>query len=146
VGAVLVTKENLDTPEIKAYVGPASPAQRWHQGMGMVSEDRKQEGLSLSLSIADNLTLSSLDPVVKPAGQTSTTKEWIKKLAIRCREPQQPVGNLSGGTSRKWPSLGSWNMELTFCCSTSQREELMSGARHKYTNLSTNLLVRAKRS
>ena len=46
---------------VEAYVGPASPAQRWAQGMGMVSEDRKTEGLALSLSIADNMTLSKLD-------------------------------------------------------------------------------------
>ena len=87
--------------KVKAYVGPASPAQRWNEGMGMVSEDRKQEGLALSLSIADNLTLSSLGPTVNPSKQTGTAREWIKKLAIRCREPEQPVGNLSGGNQQK---------------------------------------------
>jgi ribose transport system ATP-binding protein len=87
--------------KVKAYVGPASPANRWSEGMGMVSEDRKQEGLALSLSIADNLTLSSIGTIVKPADQAETSKKWIKKLAIRCREPQQPVGNLSGGNQQK---------------------------------------------
>jgi ribose transport system ATP-binding protein len=87
--------------KIKAYVGPASPAERWAAGVGMVSEDRKQEGLALSLSIADNLTLSSIGSIVKPSDQVATSKQWIKKLAIRCREPQQPVGNLSGGNQQK---------------------------------------------
>jgi ribose transport system ATP-binding protein len=87
--------------KVKAHVGPASPANRWSEGMGMVSEDRKQEGLALSLSIADNLTLSSIGTIVKPADQAETSKKWIKKLAIRCREPQQPVGNLSGGNQQK---------------------------------------------
>lgn len=87
--------------KVKTYIGPASPAKRWSEGMGMVSEDRKQEGLALSLSIADNLTLSSMGSIVKPADQAATSKEWIKKLAIRCREPQQPVGNLSGGNQQK---------------------------------------------
>jgi ribose transport system ATP-binding protein len=87
--------------KIKAYVGPASPAERWNSGVGMVSEDRKQEGLALSLSIADNLTLSSIGSIVKPSDQAAASKEWIKKLAIRCREPQQPVGNLSGGNQQK---------------------------------------------
>ena len=68
---------------------------------GYVSEDRKQEGLALSLSIADNLTLSSIGTIVKPSDQAVASKEWIKKLAIRCREPQQPVGNLSGGNQQK---------------------------------------------
>lgn len=87
--------------KIKAHVGPASPAERWAGGVGMVSEDRKQEGLALSLSIADNLTLSSIGSIVKPSDQVATSKQWIKKLAIRCREPQQPVGNLSGGNQQK---------------------------------------------
>jgi len=39
---------------LSAYVGAASPAARWDQGMGIVSEDRKTEGLALSLSIGNN--------------------------------------------------------------------------------------------
>ena len=35
--------------------------------MGLVSEDRKDEGLALDLSIADNLTLSKMPAVVRPA-------------------------------------------------------------------------------
>src|SRR5690606_19099651 len=37
-----------------AFSGGADPAARWRQGVGMVSEDRKSEGLALGLSIADN--------------------------------------------------------------------------------------------
>jgi ribose transport system ATP-binding protein len=87
--------------KVKTFVGPASPAQQWARGMGMVSEDRKLEGLALSLSIADNLTLSSLGPFVNPAAQAEISRRWIKRLAVRCREPQQPVGNLSGGNQQK---------------------------------------------
>jgi len=87
--------------KVKTFVGPASPAQQWARGVGMVSEDRKLEGLALSLSIADNLTLSSLGQLVTPAAQSEASRRWIKRLAIRCREPQQPVGNLSGGNQQK---------------------------------------------
>jgi len=87
--------------KLKAYSGPASPLQQWARGMGMVSEDRKIEGLALSLSIADNLTLSSLGRFINPAAQADSSRRWIKRLAIRCREPQQPVGNLSGGNQQK---------------------------------------------
>jgi ribose transport system ATP-binding protein len=87
--------------KLKAYAGPASPLQQWGRGMGMVSEDRKIEGLALSLSIADNLTLSRLGMFVNPAGQAEASRRWIKRLAIRCREPEQPVGNLSGGNQQK---------------------------------------------
>lgn len=89
-----------------AYVGPASPAQRWAQGVGMVSEDRQNEGLALSLSVADNLTLPwlrELGPagLLFPARQAALSADWIQRFQIRCRGPQQPVGELSGGNQQK---------------------------------------------
>jgi ribose transport system ATP-binding protein len=69
--------------------------------MGLVSEDRKAEGLALSLSIADNLTLSNLPPFVRPAAQVAASLGWIEKLGIRCASPRQRVGQLSGGNQQK---------------------------------------------
>jgi ribose transport system ATP-binding protein len=82
-------------------VGAADPDRRWSQGMGMVSEDRKSEGLALTLSIADNLTMTNLGPFVRPSRQDAESREWVQKLAIRCRTPRQPVGDLSGGNQQK---------------------------------------------
>ena len=48
----------------------ATPAERIAQGVGMLSEDRKTEGLALELSIADNVTLSRLGSGV-PVAVTS---------------------------------------------------------------------------
>ncbi len=84
----------------------ATPAIRWAQGMGMVSEDRKVEGLALSLSIADNMTLSRLEGMgpaglVLPSRQQQAAAQWVKRLAVRCRGPAQPVGALSGGNQQK---------------------------------------------
>ena len=67
----------------------------------MVSEDRKQEGLALSLSIADNVALSNIGWLVNPAAQAAISRKWIDRLTIRCREPGQTVGNLSGGNQQK---------------------------------------------
>ena len=91
---------------VGTYSGRASPRERWNQGMGMVSEDRKSEGLALGLSIADNLTMSSLDGLgpgglVTPSAQASASQGWIAKLAIKCRNPSQPVQDLSGGNQQK---------------------------------------------
>jgi ribose transport system ATP-binding protein len=86
---------------LKSYHGSASPAQQWARGLGLVSEDRKAEGLALSLSIADNLTLSNLPPIVTPSAQAAHSETWIEKLAIRCRGPHQRVGDLSGGNQQK---------------------------------------------
>src|SRR5207237_7048772 len=83
------------------FTGRANPATRWAQGMGMVSEDRKAEGLALALSIADNLTLSKLAAFVAPHQQDIQSRRWIERLSVRCRTPRQNVGDLSGGNQQK---------------------------------------------
>ncbi|MFH1567161.1 MAG: sugar ABC transporter ATP-binding protein [Gemmatimonadota bacterium] len=87
-----------------AYLGPASPARRLAQGMGLLSEDRKGEGLAPGLSVADNLTLSRLPGpagLVLPSRQRQAAASWIRRLDIRCRGPGQPVRELSGGNQQK---------------------------------------------
>jgi ribose transport system ATP-binding protein len=83
------------------YVGPASPARRWNEGIGMLSEDRKAEGLAANLSVADNLTLASLGPLVWPSRQQHQARRWIERLGIRCRGAGQAVEDLSGGNQQK---------------------------------------------
>jgi ribose transport system ATP-binding protein len=88
------------------YTGPASPVRRWMQGAGLLSEDRKEEGLALSLSVADNVTLSKLKGFgpfrfVLPSRQDKATRRWLEQLDIRCRGPRQSVMSLSGGNQQK---------------------------------------------
>ena len=76
------------------------------QGAGLLSEDRKEEGLALSLSVADNVTLSKLKGfgplgLVLPSRQDKATKRWLEALDIRCRGPQQSILSLSGGNQQK---------------------------------------------
>ena len=91
---------------IACWTGPASPFQRWRQGVGYVSEDRKEEGLALSLSVQDNVTLprlSGLGPwgLVLPARQSSACSKWMDRLKVRYRSTRQPVRELSGGNQQK---------------------------------------------
>jgi ribose transport system ATP-binding protein len=92
--------------KVGTWSGPASPARRWRQGVGLVSEDRQGEGLAASLSVADNLTLPALrglgpGPLVLPAGQERASRRWIERLDIHCTSPRQPVKALSGGNQQK---------------------------------------------
>jgi len=92
--------------KVGAYFGPASPGRRWVQGVGMVSEDRKGEGLALSMSLSDNLTMSSLRGLgpsflLLPGKQDRAAMKWINKLDIRCRGPRQRMQDLSGGNQQK---------------------------------------------
>jgi ribose transport system ATP-binding protein len=74
--------------------------------MGMISEDRSREGLALSMSITDNLTLTRLGAfgrwgTMSPSRQEATAVEWVGKLGIKSRNPSQRVAELSGGNQQK---------------------------------------------
>ena len=82
------------------------PRARLADGIGLVSEDRKGQGLLLGRSIADNLTLTKLAPYVtagwlSTARQAAATRVWIAKLGVRCQGPAQAIGELSGGNQQK---------------------------------------------
>ena len=83
-----------------------TPWGRIRQGLGMLSEDRQGEGLALSQSVADNLTLSDFSPYVRHGllrvgRQRRAVGEWIDRMKIKARGPLQRVGSLSGGNQQK---------------------------------------------
>jgi ribose transport system ATP-binding protein len=91
---------------VGVYSGVARPHERWTQGMGLLSEDRKEEGLALTLDVADNVTMSKLSAfgpggLLFPARQRSAAVRWISELAIKCAGPGQKAGELSGGNQQK---------------------------------------------
>ncbi len=83
------------------FSGAATPQARWAQGMALVSENRKEEGLALGLSIADNLTLSKMPLVLNPTERRGHVDGWIDRMRVRCQGPEQVIGRLSGGNQQK---------------------------------------------
>jgi ribose transport system ATP-binding protein len=84
----------------------ASPANRLSDGIGLLSENRKEEGLMLNRSLADNLTITRFAPVavggfVSARRQHRIAQEWVEKLQVRARAASQSVGELSGGNQQK---------------------------------------------
>lgn len=84
----------------------ATPAARIGQGMGFLSEDRKEEGLSLAQSLLDNLALSRLGSYSRfgfldRRSLRRTVETFLDRLSVRHRDPDQPVGELSGGNQQK---------------------------------------------
>jgi ribose transport system ATP-binding protein len=76
------------------------------RGVGLLSEDRKGEGLAEGLSIAENITLSGKGKVGPwrlslPSFRRAVAERWIGKLAIRCLGPEQLARALSGGNQQK---------------------------------------------
>jgi ribose transport system ATP-binding protein len=93
---------------VRSVEGPvwAPPRRRIAQGLGMLSEDRKGEGLALPLSIADNLTWSRLSPYswcgwLNLGRRAQSVRGWLERLRVRSAGPDQPVGELSGGNQQK---------------------------------------------
>jgi ribose transport system ATP-binding protein len=91
---------------VGAASGPASPAERLRQGVGLFSEDRASEGLALGLGVGANVTLSRLGPLARwgwlsPGRERRTVSEWIERLGIRTQGPEQRVSELSGGNQQK---------------------------------------------
>jgi ribose transport system ATP-binding protein len=86
---------------VESSSGTANPHRRWEQKVGMLSEDRKIEGLALNLSIEENMTLASLPFFVSTSQQREQSRRWISRLGVRCRGAAQTIGQLSGGNQQK---------------------------------------------
>jgi ribose transport system ATP-binding protein len=101
--------DRLDAGQVCVFgsaPGPASPRRRWSEGVGFLSEDRKEEGLMVSQPISDNLTLTKLSTYgrfgwIDGARQGAATRRWIDELRIKCAGPDQAVSRLSGGNQQK---------------------------------------------
>jgi ribose transport system ATP-binding protein len=83
-----------------------APARRLRDGVALLSEDRKQEGLLLNRSIAENLLLTRYAPVsaagfIKRKAERFMALDWMEHLAVRASGDQQSVGELSGGNQQK---------------------------------------------
>ncbi len=74
--------------------------------MALVPDDRKSEGLILSMSIADNLCMASLGrlargPFMDAERARAAVDRAIKQLRIKIGDASDPVSTLSGGNQQK---------------------------------------------
>ena len=84
----------------------SSPARRLAQGIGLLSENRKEEGLLLTRTLADNLTITRYGPLsrlglVSNRRQRQCARDWMQRLDVRAQSPSQAVSELSGGNQQK---------------------------------------------
>jgi ribose transport system ATP-binding protein len=91
---------------IDAPAGRPTPRTRWQQGVGFLSENRKEEGLMLNQPIADNLTLTKMETFgrlgwISRRRQQAAARRWVDELRVKCRDASQPIGELSGGNQQK---------------------------------------------
>jgi ribose transport system ATP-binding protein len=83
-----------------------APKTRIARGVGYLSEDRKGEGLALSLSLADNITFTNFASCsrrgwIHLAKQREQAQKWAQAVQVRTPAMDVPVQKLSGGNQQK---------------------------------------------
>ena len=94
------------TVKVGQFTPRRSPSHMIAAGLGLVSEDRKGEGLAQSRSIADNMTYSRLQPYrtvgfLNLRRRRQAVSQWMRQLKIKAHSQEQAVENLSGGNQQK---------------------------------------------
>ncbi len=89
-----------------------SPADAIRYGMGLLTEDRKQQGLVLGMSVRENMTLPILNRLTallftNRGKESEIARHYIDSMAIKTPSDEQKAINLSGGTQQK-VVLGKW--------------------------------------
>lgn len=89
---------------------PGEPRAAVAAGLALLPEDRKGEGLVLSMSILENLSLPTLHRrglKLDREYERDLAASSIEQLGIVCRDGNQAAGSLSGGNQQKIV-LGKW--------------------------------------
>jgi len=94
----------------RARIG--SPADAIALGIGYVPEDRRQHGVILEMSIAENASLANLDGVstrglIDRRAERETAEQYVSQLRIKTASVTSDVGSLSGGNQQK-VALARW--------------------------------------
>ncbi len=82
------------------------PADAVRAGIGLVTEDRKAQGLVLGMVVRENTTLANLGAVsragfIQGAKEATAADRFVRDLDIRTPSIEQTTRNLSGGNQQK---------------------------------------------
>lgn len=96
-GCVLINEKPLKKNSVKKAIT---------LGAGLLPENRKQQGLALSLSIRENAVISSLEKlnkhgIVNVKRERSAAEKYRKELAMATPSVEKVTNYLSGGTQQK---------------------------------------------
>ena len=106
---VIFGADPLTSGTIEVYGKPVtvrSPQDAIKHGIGLVTEDRKQQGLVLGMAVRENTTLANLDILsvlgfIKRSEENKVAEKYKDDLSIRTPSIEQIVQNLSGGNQQK---------------------------------------------
>ena len=109
VARAIFGADDFDEGEILLEGAPItvrSPRDAIRQGIGLLTEDRKNHGLILGMSVRENATLANLPGLagrwlVNRGGERRTVEKFVKELEIKTPSIEQIAANLSGGNQQK---------------------------------------------
>ncbi|MGB2078854.1 MAG: ribose ABC transporter ATP-binding protein RbsA [Vibrio sp.] len=89
-----------------SIISPQTSHQGLQAGIAYISEDRKGDGLILSLSVLQNMSISSLEHfchagVIQKGQEREAVADFIRQFNIKTPSDNQIIGHLSGGNQQK---------------------------------------------
>ncbi|MEW6229954.1 MAG: ATP-binding cassette domain-containing protein, partial [Bacillota bacterium] len=96
-GEIWLLGKRLDVKDPRAAI---------RAGISLATEDRKEQGLVLIMSVRENITLANLHALarrgfVNRQRESAVASELVRSLSIRVSGLEQKVQNLSGGNQQK---------------------------------------------
>ena len=109
VARLIFGADKKDSGDIYVHgqkVAITKPEDAIKHGIGYLSEDRKQFGVVVGLSVADNIVQPSLDNFIKNGliddkKIHEVSEEYVKSMDVRTSSTHQLLKNLSGGNQQK---------------------------------------------
>ena len=126
----------------------ASPRAAIQAGFGLVPEERRESGLVLGRSVAENLTFPVLDRLsrlllVNFQRLRALADELIASSTSRRLRCGSGSARCRAATSRRWCSASGWRLTPASCCSTNRRGASMSTPSSSSISWSPNWCARA---
>jgi len=89
-----------------------NPGQAMSAGIGFLPEDRKRQGLVLTMNCRENTTLAALPSLttrgfIRRARETSLAADFLRQLRVKTPGLDAPIAGLSGGNQQKI-ALAKW--------------------------------------
>ena len=89
------------------------PAEAMKNGIGLLPESRKTEGLIVDFPVRDNISINNLGkylgfgPFIDHRAESDTTREVMGRVGVKAPGPMSVVSQLSGGNQQK-VVIGRW--------------------------------------
>lgn len=85
---------------------PRSPREAMRRGIGLVPEDRRLEGLMMSMSVRENASFATFDSIarlgfMRGAREIANLRDVSRQVALNCTSFGMSVSHLSGGNQQK---------------------------------------------